>query len=326
MENSEKYELIPQKDENGQETGYYTREPDGISGMSVSALAELCGVVPQTITQLLNRFRDSDPITNDLPDSLKLFAGKDLRLITNDLQGRKIIPDEACYVVLQYYAEEARDYAGKKIAQQNLNSVGKAGMRVFIWLQTGYIPQVLRDQIRIHTTVYIRRLENMTDHNIADHLWCTFREGSEVLLEVEKEFRVPINQMDLCDGSIGSHWSKYRQGKPWAKSLATYEHNYRDQRGTVYPNAFEYSELPYFRKWLREVYRPIHLPKYLVEKYGKRAVRQIYEELGRLDDHVLSLTEEKRVTPKQNELFEAFHFARSLLDSGRISLYANNFG
>lgn len=51
----------------------------------------------------------------------------------------------------------------------------------------------------LYTTVYIQRLENMRDHEVADHLWTTFREGAEVLLLVEKEYRVPVSKMDLCD-------------------------------------------------------------------------------------------------------------------------------
>jgi hypothetical protein len=43
----------------------------------------------------MNRIQESDPITNDLSEPLKPFSGNDLRLITNDLQGRLIIPDEA---------------------------------------------------------------------------------------------------------------------------------------------------------------------------------------------------------------------------------------
>ena len=60
-----------------------------------------------------------------------------------------------------------------------------------------------------HTTVYISRLENMRDHRVADTLWTTFREGAEVLLFVERELRVPVDQMDLCDGSIGHHWNQF---------------------------------------------------------------------------------------------------------------------
>lgn len=164
-----------------------------------------------------------------------------------------------------------------------------------------------------HTTVYIRRLENIRDHRVADDLWTTFREGAEILLMVEKEYRVPVDQMDLCDGSIGQHWSEYRQIQNWAGQVGEYIHKFRDKRGERPCKAYSYQELPYFRRWLREMYIPTHLPQYLVTKYGKRAVRQIYEEIGQLTNHILLITEEKRATKKQRELYEIFLAAREAI-------------
>lgn len=87
-ERPEEYRLIPAYNPDGNETGYYTREPDGVSGMSVGALARFVGAAQTaTITQLLDRIRDADPLTNTLSDSLKAFAGKELRLLTNDPHG-----------------------------------------------------------------------------------------------------------------------------------------------------------------------------------------------------------------------------------------------
>lgn len=44
---------------------------DAASGMTVTAGADFCGVSQPAITQLLNKIRDFDPITNELPESLK---------------------------------------------------------------------------------------------------------------------------------------------------------------------------------------------------------------------------------------------------------------
>ena len=104
-----------------------------------------------------------------------------------------------------------------------------------------------------HTSVYVQRLEDVRDHDIEDHLWSVFREGAEVLLLVEKDFRVPVQQMDLCDGSIGRKWSDYRKDKPWALTASTYTHRFRDYRPNCEPKAYEVSELPYFRRWLRKL-------------------------------------------------------------------------
>jgi hypothetical protein len=317
----EQYSLVPELSEQGQETGYYTREPDGISGMTVSALADFCGVTQPAITQLLNRIENLDPITNDLPESLQSFVGKDLRLITNDLQGKLIIPDEACYAVADYYANHARAYKGKPICKQNLQSLGSVSMRLFIWSRTGFVPQILKDRLRGHTTAYIERLENVRDHQIPDELWTTFREGADVLLLIEKDMKVPVDQMDLCDGSIGRRWSLYRQDKEWAKSVGSYIHAFRDQRGNKPCSAYEYSELPHFKRWLRETYIPYHLPEYLCTKFDKLATRQIYEEIDGVTDRVKEVTEIKRMTPQQGQKYEEFQYLRKrLLGKDFISL------
>jgi hypothetical protein len=125
------------------ELGFCTRSSDGVSGMTVTALANFCGVDQPAITQLLNKIRDCDPITKDLPESLQPYAGKDWRLITNDAHGSLYVIDELCHAILEYYAVDARKYKGKAIAIENYRMVARAGLRVFIWSQTGYSPQTL---------------------------------------------------------------------------------------------------------------------------------------------------------------------------------------
>jgi hypothetical protein len=309
MSDSNEYSLVPEYAEDGSETGYYTREPDGTSGMTVSALSEFCGLAAgstSALSTLLTLIEESDPETNDLSEPLQSFAGQRLRLETNDPQGRRIIPDEACYAIAYHYANHARAYAGKPVAKQNLLNLGNVSMRLFIWSKTGFVPQVLKERLRGHTTVYIERLENVRDHVIPDELWTTFREGAEILLLVEKEMKVPVDQLDLCDGSIGTHWSQYREGQHWSLPSGTYTHIFRDQRGPRDARAYQYGELPHFRKWLREVYVPHHLPEYLANKYGKLAALQIYQEIDALTDRVAEVAAIKRMTPKQDELYQRF--------------------
>ena len=248
---TKEYRLVSGYNEQDEETGYYTREPDGISGMTLSALAEFCGLAAGSVTaisNLLTKVEQSKPETNDLPETLKSFAGKTLRLETNDLQGRLIVPDEACSAIIEYYAFDARQYDGKQIAVNNYRIAARAGLRVFIWSKTGYVPEYLRKELKTNTTVYIERLENIRDHVVPDELWTTFREGAEVLLLVEKEMKVSVDQMDLCDGSIGSHWSKYREDKAWASRSGWYTHVFRDQRRERECRAYDLSELSQFRK------------------------------------------------------------------------------
>ncbi|NJO30528.1 MAG: hypothetical protein HC874_25545 [Richelia sp. SL_2_1] len=128
------------------ELGFCTRLNDGVSGMTVTALADFCGTLQQAITQLLNRIRDSSPIMNELPESLKSFAGEEWRLITNNEQNSLFVVDELCHAILEYYAIDARKYKGKQVAINNYRMVARAGLRVFIWSQTGYSPYTLNQE------------------------------------------------------------------------------------------------------------------------------------------------------------------------------------
>lgn len=123
-----------------EDSSFYTRRQDGVSGMTVTALSVLCGTEQHVITELLNRVRDSDPIGNNLSAALKPFAGKEQRLIVNDNKNSLFIIDDVCQAVLEYYAHDARKYKGKHIAVANYRTIARGGIKVFIWTQTGYTP------------------------------------------------------------------------------------------------------------------------------------------------------------------------------------------
>lgn len=100
------FRLVPEYDVSVNETGYYTREPDGVSGMTVSALSNLSCLSSgstSTLSDLITKIESADPEANDLSKPLKPFAGKVLRLEENDPQGRKFIPDEACSAISEHY-------------------------------------------------------------------------------------------------------------------------------------------------------------------------------------------------------------------------------
>jgi len=220
------YNLVPERDSSGNETGYYTREPDGTSGMTVSALAAFVGASqPSVITSLLNRVRNSDPVSNTLPESLEPFVGKELRLVSNDLQGRVIIPDEVCHAVAEYYSFDARDYEGKDTASKNYRAVARAGMRVFIWSRTGYIPPSFRPQHEpLRGTYWYERVKvalSDTSNPLQAGYFCAYLEMMKFFQELEiyagyivldtdpetKKYLVP----DISIGGIFNDWLRSTQ-------------------------------------------------------------------------------------------------------------------
>lgn len=302
---------IIRKEEDGVE--FYTVALTGQSGMSQSGLAVLTGVSQQALSQL------EDTLTSKAPsESLEPFVGKVFTLTIDDpkIDGRsvgnlKVYRSSYCAAVLKHYASRNNQtalFSLLKFAERGIDS----------WIQdiTGW--KQWHESIQTHTDVYIKRIEHMRDHAISDDLWMIFREGSELLLLIEKDWRVPINEYDILDGSIGRRWSDYRKPQSWIAPSGTYNHQYRDQRDLRECAAYQMIELPYFRRWLRSVYVPDHLPEYLCEKYGKSATRLIYTENGLLTDQILALTEVKRKSPKDEEKLLQFLAARQkLLESNQ---------
>lgn len=302
---------IIKKDENGIE--FYTIDLTGQSGMSQSGLAILTGVDQSTLSRL------EDTLMNRAPsECLEPFVGQPLTLMINEpkIDGKpvgnlKIYKSSFCAAVLKHYALPPRSNptaidSSFKFMEMGINS----------WIQdiTGWKQR--SEFLRPYTDVYIQRIENMRDHQISDDLWMIFREAAELLLLVEKDWRVPVNDYDILDGSIGIRWSQYRTDESWTAESGTYQHQYRDQRGIRDCLAYQLSELPYFRRWLKKTYVPSQLPDYLVTKYGKQAVRQIYTEIGGLTDHILEITEIKRLTPQEEQKFRDFLISRQRLLGG----------
>ena len=299
---------VIRKEENGIE--FYTVDLTGQSRMSQSGLAILAGVSQQALSDLEKTLTSRSP-----SEHLESFVGKVLTLTSKDvtIQGKKagnlsIYKASYCAAVLKHYASPPRSNSVAIQASLKFMEMGITG-----WIQdiTGWKDRVR--QLKPHTNVYIERISNMSDHTIADNLWMVFREAGELLITIEKDWQVPINDFDILDGSISRFWASYRANKDWAKPLGTYQHQFRDKRGKRPCNAFRLEELEHFRAWLREVYIPEHLPNYLITKYGKQAVRQIYMENGLINDKILETTEIKRLTPQANQKFEDFLLAREQL-------------
>jgi hypothetical protein len=91
------------------------------------------------------------------------------------------------------------------------------------------------------------------------------------MLLIEKEVG-SVCQFDLADGSIGIHWSKFREGKPWAKTVSQYWHEFQDKRGKQLSNCYEYIELEHFKVWLKNTYKVSLLYPYLHNKFKKDAM------------------------------------------------------
>lgn len=306
---------IIRKEDSGVE--FYTVSITGQSGMSQTGLALLAGVSRQSLIKL-----EEVLVTRAPSESLKPFVGKQLTLVTTNpvIDGKpqgnlKIYKSSFCAAVLRHYSGiEEQEKPSERPATYSLVKFAEIGIDRWIQDITGWTE--FKEAIQPHTSVYIRRIENMRDHQIDDDHWAVFREAADLLLLLEKDWQVPINDFDILDGSIGKKWRQHREGKDWAEPDDDnwYDHKFRDKRGTIPARAYSWDERSHFERWLRNEYVPSYLPAYLVSKYGKSVVRLIYTENGLLNDEILSITEVKRKSPKDEEKLQRFLAARKQLE------------
>ncbi len=118
--------------------------------------------------------------------------------------------------------------------------------------------------------------------------WCVFIEGAEILIGAEHIFGpadLEMKQYDLLDGSIGKHWSTFRQDKPWMGRRVPYDYTFPtdDPRGTVKPWCYPMQEMEHFKNWLHGEYWTRHFPDYIKRKYGAKEFQRtlpIFAQLG----------------------------------------------
>lgn len=123
---------------------------------------------------------------------------------------------------------------------------------------------------------YQLRILSQPTQECPDDRWSIFDQSHDIMLFVEKHVG-SVNQYDLVDGSIGIHWSKYRQGKTWAKTVTQYYHQFSDKRGKQMASCFDYQELPHFKAWLKNQYKKFHLGDYLINKFTRDKTPSLLE-------------------------------------------------
>ena len=187
---------------------YFTVKRTGRSGMSMRGLGRFVGKTSTAIGYWVKKVKDADPINNSLPEPLKLFAGKSLKLEGyNDPQGRDILEDRFCSALVEYYADEAHDADTNVIAKARLALIRDLGMRLFIHMKTGWHPNCdaeefnrdIRDQQKLlkaeirnnHRITYGRRREVLKDHGVqlVSHRWITCQDYQILLKRNPKELR-----------------------------------------------------------------------------------------------------------------------------------------
>jgi hypothetical protein len=219
------------------------------------------------ISRLLTKVKEADPLTNDLADSLKSFAGKDLKPLTDDPHGRVFILDDVCQAVCEYYAFDARQYNGKDIAIRNFRMIAKAGMRLYIWSQTGYDPMTKNQPVG-QPYWYRRMMLYREKTKIPVGYFSIFEEIISLIGDLEAQGYV-IPRGCIPDISVGKCWAFHLQKveKINPKNVAKkYKHQYPDWAYPIEAFIYPLELLPKFRVWMEEAYKPLKMFEYFRKK------------------------------------------------------------
>ena len=109
---------------------FFTIDATGESGMSESGLARLCGVAPQTVNELLQNWVTGKRRS----ECLKALPDRDIWLQGKGLDNAKVVKDQVCAAVIEYYAFESRNRNDKALFA--FRKFAAIGMRAWIQATT----------------------------------------------------------------------------------------------------------------------------------------------------------------------------------------------
>lgn len=197
--------------------------PDGEeAGMSISALATLCNVSPTALSDpgrvkgLLDKLSKPQAINWKAPKCLERFQGRVFsQLLMGDNGGNpaKIIVDEACAAVIEYYGFESK--AANEVARYSLRQFATKGIRRWIKEVTGYAEEGDNGKVLGLLQQLIAKVDKLETtveeyHNIRKTTVNVFPGLDEMLNNLTENKALPSGFVTLNDwlGSKGINLSK----------------------------------------------------------------------------------------------------------------------
>lgn len=262
---------------------------DGTPYLTGRGLARLCGVDQKAIVQITQAINAGGAL---LPRETKMIdllsrQGTDAATIYIEINDRGksyyAFPAPSCMAFLEYYAFEA----GRNIRQEAINAfrrLAQKGLRDYIYSQLGYDPNA----VPIAWKQFHDRV-TATYGDIPAGYFTVFKEVADIIVTLIRH-GADVGIHFIPDGSVGIHWGKYWSENDLPASYGNRiptDHNYPEyfpqarsnpQSVHAYPDA----ALGAFRRWVREVYLPEKLPKYLVNKVRDGAMPIEFKDIALL--------------------------------------------
>ncbi|MBL8845269.1 MAG: hypothetical protein JNN24_05815 [Hyphomicrobium zavarzinii] len=244
---------------------------DGTPFLNQRGLARMCGVQNAHIGTISSEWHDDSK--RRIASIKKILAARGLTISSPHIEvyhgGRKMFAysDHVCLAVLEYYAFDAANI--QEEAKERYRWLAGRSLRDVIYTQLGYRPN---DPAADAWRQFHDRVSLVYD-NVPAGYFCIFKEIADLMVTLINA-GAKVGAAFLPDLSVGRAWSTYWQDHALYAQFSErqrYTHNFPN----YFPQAVSNPQSPYcypevalgaFRKWMREVYLPHHLPSYLEKK------------------------------------------------------------
>ncbi|MGE0056011.1 MAG: hypothetical protein AB7S74_17580 [Hyphomicrobium sp.] len=242
---------------------------DGTPFLNQRGLARMCGVQNAHIGTISSEWNDiSKPRIATIK---KILEARGVTMTTPHLEvshgGRRMFayPDAVCLAILEYYAFDAGQFVQDE-AKARFRWLAGRSLREVIYSQLGYKPESGAAEIwrQFHDRV------SLVYDNVPLGYFCVFKEIADLMVTLINA-GAAIGNKFIPDASVGRAWSEHWKANALFANCGErqqYQHNFPDYfpqsaSNPQYPWCYPEAALPHFRKWMREVYLPNQLPKYL---------------------------------------------------------------
>lgn len=181
-------------------------------------------------------------------------------------------PEKVCLALLEYYAFEVATPRPEAI--NAFRVFARSAFKDFIYKAVGYTPE----QSTFESWRHFHDRVSLVADAVPDGYFCVFREIASMIVPMIKN-GLSLNEKVIPDISVGLAWSKYWKVNEFEKvgdriKFSNFYPDYYPQAKSNPQKVYAYPDavLPTFRAWLKKVYIPQNLPKYLSGQSKKGSI------------------------------------------------------
>lgn len=171
---------------------------------------------------------------------------------------------------------------------------------------------------------YFKRFSLFPKENLRPKHWCVFLEILPLYEIIQERMKLDVGRRDLIDGSVGTQWVRFRDGKDWAVERHPMSYTFPGEVQAYDIWQYHNSELPYFREFLNEVYEPELLYSYTKRKFGEFPAIALSPHYECAEHYLEEFAVKKRSMKQQDKLMNQLAEFRAANPRAQLQLPFDN--